>query len=230
MPTNYESIAEEIAGLVTEKEKAYGSSFSKSGAVLALLFPNGVPPDKLHVCLFIARIVDKLFRMATDPNAFGESPAQDIVGYGLLEVARSRRAQPGPAPRYDALYYQNAFRDPDAPPLSPEDEAKQGSLRWRPSGGYVGCCKASGPGAFICTRNPNHAGDHIAWGSKVEERWPGPNSFSFPPPLPRYEPPVLGSADVTPLDEIPWSHEAVQDETEEERCDLVNCFTCNPPY
>jgi len=34
------------------------------------------------------RIIDKLFRIATQKEAFGESPYRDIAGYGLLGVMK----------------------------------------------------------------------------------------------------------------------------------------------
>ena len=39
--------------------------------------------------LAVVRIVDKLFRIATDKDAFGESPFKDIAGYGILGVANA---------------------------------------------------------------------------------------------------------------------------------------------
>ena len=32
----------------------------------------------------IVRIIDKMFRIATNPSAFGEEPWKDICGYALL--------------------------------------------------------------------------------------------------------------------------------------------------
>ena len=37
--------------------------------------------------LAITRIVDKLFRIASQKEAFDESPFKDIAGYGILGVA-----------------------------------------------------------------------------------------------------------------------------------------------
>jgi hypothetical protein len=56
---------EEIGNLVAEKNEAYGDSFGKIG-------------------LTVVRVIDKLFRIATKKDAFGESPWKDICGYGLL--------------------------------------------------------------------------------------------------------------------------------------------------
>jgi hypothetical protein len=85
---NFKAVATEIAELVEKKSKAYGDSFGKSGEILKLLYPDGIKPDQYTNALAIVRIVDKLFRIATDKDAFGEDPWRDIVGYGLNAAAR----------------------------------------------------------------------------------------------------------------------------------------------
>jgi len=37
--------------------------------------------------LAMIRVIDKLFRIATKKDAFGESPWRDICGYSILGVA-----------------------------------------------------------------------------------------------------------------------------------------------
>lgn len=86
--TSYEALGQEVGRLVDEKQAAYGDSFGRSGAVMRILYPEGVRPEQLDDALAIVRIVDKLFRVATKKDAFGESPARDIAGYGLLMAAR----------------------------------------------------------------------------------------------------------------------------------------------
>lgn len=86
----YPELAAEVANLVTEKERAYGSSFYKAGAIMRILYPNGVSPDQLDDALTIVRMLDKMFRIATDRDALGESPWQDLCGYSLLALARVR--------------------------------------------------------------------------------------------------------------------------------------------
>lgn len=78
----------EIGELVAKKQIAYGDSFSKAGEVMKVLYPNGISNDQIHDALTVIRVVDKLFRIATKKDAFGESPWRDIVGYGLLSVAK----------------------------------------------------------------------------------------------------------------------------------------------
>lgn len=84
----YRTVAAGIASLVEEKQAAYGDSFGKSGAVLAVLYPNGISLPQLDDALTIVRILDKLFRIATDKDALGESPYRDIAGYALLAVVK----------------------------------------------------------------------------------------------------------------------------------------------
>lgn len=80
----FERSGRDLGKLVDEKQKAYGDSFGKAGAVLAILYPNGVKAEQMSDMLAVARIVDKLFRVANRKDAFGENPYRDIAGYALL--------------------------------------------------------------------------------------------------------------------------------------------------
>ena len=88
IPLTYETLGREIGTLVASKQKAYGDSFGKSGSIMRTLYPDGIPPEKMDDALTIVRIVDKLFRIATDRDALGESPWRDIAGYAILSTAR----------------------------------------------------------------------------------------------------------------------------------------------
>jgi len=88
MSFDFEKIAADVARLTAEKKASYGDAFGQSGRILEILYPNGVSPEQYGDMLAVARILDKLFRVATRKDAFGESPYRDIVGYGLLGVAR----------------------------------------------------------------------------------------------------------------------------------------------
>jgi hypothetical protein len=81
---NYESIGQKIGRLVDEKNVAYGDSFHQSHRVLEVLYPNGVGVEQYKDLLFVARVIDKLFRIASNKYAFGESPYKDLAGYGIL--------------------------------------------------------------------------------------------------------------------------------------------------
>lgn len=84
--SKYKEAALELAKLVEEKNVAYGNSFKDSAHFLKLLFPDGIPTDKYQDILLLVRVFDKLKRIATRKDAFGESPWKDITGYGLLGV------------------------------------------------------------------------------------------------------------------------------------------------
>jgi hypothetical protein len=81
---SYEEIGRAIGALVDEKNKAYGSSFHHAGEVLKIIYPEGLRPDQYQRMLYTVRVIDKLFRLATQPEAFGENPAKDIAGYSIL--------------------------------------------------------------------------------------------------------------------------------------------------
>lgn len=81
---HFAALALRIGELVDAKNRAYGSAFAKAGDFLRLLYPNGIEPAQYTDALCIVRVFDKLVRIATDKDAFGESPWQDIAGYGLL--------------------------------------------------------------------------------------------------------------------------------------------------
>jgi hypothetical protein len=84
----YQQAGAKLGKLVDEKNAAYGDSFSKSGDVLRILFPDGIAPDQYDDALGVVRVLDKMFRLATAKRAFGESPWGDIAGYGLLGKLR----------------------------------------------------------------------------------------------------------------------------------------------
>lgn len=82
--------AKSIATMVAEKQAAYGDSFGKSGECLRILYPDGVKPSQYNDMLSVVRVIDKLFRIANQKDAFGESPWQDICGYALLGVCNGK--------------------------------------------------------------------------------------------------------------------------------------------
>lgn len=83
----YKQIGEEVGSLVDEKNAAYGSSFAECHKILSVLYPNGIKPEQYTDALAIIRVIDKLFRLATRKDAFGESPWKDIAGYAILGMS-----------------------------------------------------------------------------------------------------------------------------------------------
>lgn len=99
MPKTIIEIAEEVGKIVEEKDKAYGSAFSKIPEILKILYPNGVPPEKYFDLIFTVRILDKLSRIANDPNAFSEDPYRDIAGYGFAGAVENIKRQEAKKPQ-----------------------------------------------------------------------------------------------------------------------------------
>lgn len=89
----YQDLANRIGQLVDEKNAAYGNSFGEAEDFLKILYPDGVPPEKYADMLCVVRIFDKLKRIATKKDAFGESPYGDIAGYALLGLEKAEREQ-----------------------------------------------------------------------------------------------------------------------------------------
>lgn len=79
--------SQKLLSLLIQKNRAYGNSFDVAPQQLRILFPNGIKPDQYEAVLYITRVLDKLMRIATDNDAFGEDPSQDIAGYSQLRAA-----------------------------------------------------------------------------------------------------------------------------------------------
>jgi hypothetical protein len=75
-PGDYRVIADAIACTVEEKQEAYGDSFGRSGAVLREMYPDGIHPDQYDDMACVVRIIDKLFRLAHEPEALRKSHGQ----------------------------------------------------------------------------------------------------------------------------------------------------------
>jgi hypothetical protein len=89
----YEELAKKVGQLVDEKNKAYGNSFADVGDFLRILYPDGVSPENYTDMLCVVRIFDKLKRIATKKDAFGESPYRDLAGYALLGLLKDEETK-----------------------------------------------------------------------------------------------------------------------------------------
>lgn len=78
-----DEFAAQLAGILKEKNAAYGDSFARVPTILAMLYPN-VAPEVLENILFTARILDKLGRIAQDPLGAGEDAYLDTAGYAMM--------------------------------------------------------------------------------------------------------------------------------------------------
>jgi len=74
----------EVVNVVDKSNTAYGNSTEKSAEILKILWPDGVPTDRMHDFRCMVSIIDKLSRIVTNKDAFGESPWRDCAGYALL--------------------------------------------------------------------------------------------------------------------------------------------------
>lgn len=89
--SDFQRVADEIGKLVAQKNQAYGSAFEKCGAFFKLLYPDGIKPEQYSDALLLARIFDKLMRIATAKDALGESPYRDVAGYGILGAVATEK-------------------------------------------------------------------------------------------------------------------------------------------
>lgn len=87
----FEKFAAEIGKVVDEKNKAYGNSFAEAGEFLKILYPSGIPLESYNDALTLTRIFDKLKRIATNNDPFGEDPFFDIAGYAILGAYNNKR-------------------------------------------------------------------------------------------------------------------------------------------
>jgi len=92
--SEYELVALEVGEIVARKNKAYGDAVAKSGNILRILYPEGVRPEQYSDALAITRVIDKLCRIATDNDAFGEDPWSDILGYAILRTLQRKKENP----------------------------------------------------------------------------------------------------------------------------------------
>jgi len=91
----YADLGKEIGELVDKKNQEYGDSFNQSGKILKVLYPDGIKPEQYDDLLFVARVLDKLFRIASstkeERKEWDEVPSRDVVGYGLLKTIAEER-------------------------------------------------------------------------------------------------------------------------------------------
>ena len=77
----FADLAAELGDLVTAKNAAYGDSAHVTGKIMTLLFPNGIPVERMMHVLLLVRVLDKVVREATSHDV---ENWKDLAGYGLL--------------------------------------------------------------------------------------------------------------------------------------------------
>ena len=88
----FQEIAANIGKTVVRKNKVYGNSFGKTTDFIKLLYPHGIRNDQYDDVLLLARIFDKLVRIATGAKD-EENPYFDIAGYAVLGVDMRAKTQ-----------------------------------------------------------------------------------------------------------------------------------------
>lgn len=94
----HKKIANDVASIVSDKQKAYGNSVDKVERVIEVLmeqYDNGdgtytIPKELIPHLLYQVRILDKQNRIFTNPKGdlMDESPYTDILGYALLMLGK----------------------------------------------------------------------------------------------------------------------------------------------
>ena len=90
MPKSYRELGRELGELVEGKASAYGRSVATAADCLALLYPEGVLPERYEEALTAGRIFEKLARRAHGKGTFDESEYLDIAGHALVALGRDR--------------------------------------------------------------------------------------------------------------------------------------------
>lgn len=84
----------DVGLLVASKQVQYGDAVTRTAEVLRVLYPDGIRLDQYADVFLVTRVVDKLSRISSrSPGGLGrggESPYNDIAGYGILGVAKDR--------------------------------------------------------------------------------------------------------------------------------------------
>lgn len=99
---SYEESGRKLGQLVDSKQKQYGDSAGRTGAIMKSLYSEGIPVHAYDDALLVVRVIDKLCRIAQrgadGKDLGGESPWRDVAGYGLLGEAKDgggAEAKPG---------------------------------------------------------------------------------------------------------------------------------------
>lgn len=95
--------ATKIGELLEKKNAAYGNAFENTAKVLKILYPEGLKPAQYQDLLTVTRIIDKLFRIANQKDAFGEDPWSDIAGYAILSLWSAKRQLRVPVPALEEV-------------------------------------------------------------------------------------------------------------------------------
>lgn len=168
----YEKLGLRVGSLVDVKNKAYGAAFDDAGRFLSLLYPAGIQPNQYGDALALVRIFDKMKRIATDKDALGESPYQDIAGYGLLGLRRAEGEKQAMLPvesKVDAADLLQTEKELNERLNAPKSVGRMGDMEFRgfpPMMGLVGTAQRA---IHPDLRNPGVMGDSFLRASQTYE-------------------------------------------------------------
>lgn len=104
----YEETGKQIGALVDTKNKQYGDAFSKTGDFLKILYPDGIKVEDYNNVLSLARMFDKMMRIANG-NQGNENAWNDLAGYGILMAKEDSKEKQEPIDIIDL--YKNLSAD-----------------------------------------------------------------------------------------------------------------------
>jgi hypothetical protein len=84
--SQFRPITDKLANLLSKKRRAYGpNNLTGAGDFFSILYPNGIKPEQYRYALILARMFDKMSRIATGLD--GEEDAwQDLAGYAICAM------------------------------------------------------------------------------------------------------------------------------------------------
>jgi hypothetical protein len=87
----FEPICADLAKLLGEKRQAYGANnLTGTQDFFALLFPDGIPKERYQDALILARMFDKMSRIARGTQG-GEDSWSDLAGYAICAMELRQR-------------------------------------------------------------------------------------------------------------------------------------------
>lgn len=77
----FEELAMEVAEMLNEKTRQYGTTYEGAGDFLRAIYPNGLSHENYEDAILMIRIYDVLMRRA---NGGYENAWKYVAGYGIL--------------------------------------------------------------------------------------------------------------------------------------------------
>ena len=88
----FEEIGRSRGKLLDSKQKQYGSeAIPAVEEMMKILFPQGIPSEKIGESILISRILEKLCRITFGDGSGDEDAFADIQGYGMIGSAEGKQ-------------------------------------------------------------------------------------------------------------------------------------------